>query len=231
MAEAHGNYTQVYCMVPVFFVPMVPDARTLHGQVAPPSGERGLGAGMRRPIQALPDQPDSQCASEAGASSRGSDERSQAEAEEALLTTVMLRNLPLNYTRTMLLDMLDKEGFSGRYDFAYLPTDFQKWAGFGYAFVNFATHEEAKRAQDHFQGFDRWKVPTQKKCEVTWSSPYQGLKAHIERYRNSPVMHARVPDECKPVVFSEGRRYAFPAPTKKIKAPHLRRRVAVAATR
>ena len=28
-----------------------------------------------------------------------------------------------------------------------------------------------------------------KVCRVTWSGPHQGLAAHVERYRNSPVMH------------------------------------------
>ena len=26
-------------------------------------------------------------------------------------------------------------------------------------------------------------------CQVTWSGPHQGLDGHVERYRNSPVMH------------------------------------------
>lgn len=38
-------------------------------------------------------------------------------------TTVMLRNVPNDYTRQMLLDMLDDEGFKALYDFVYLPID------------------------------------------------------------------------------------------------------------
>merc|ERR1719163_748335 len=34
--------------------------------------------------------------------------------------TVMLRNLPNNYTRAMLLKLIDSEGFGGKYDFVYL---------------------------------------------------------------------------------------------------------------
>ena len=26
-------------------------------------------------------------------------------------------------------------------------------------------------------------------CQVGWSGPHQGFLAHVERYRNSPVMH------------------------------------------
>ena len=35
---------------------------------------------------------------------------------------VMLRNLPNNYTRAMLLNLLEKEGFVGRFDFLRLGT-------------------------------------------------------------------------------------------------------------
>ena len=34
----------------------------------------------------------------------------------------MLRNLPNNYTRAMLLNLLEKEGFVGRFDFLRLGT-------------------------------------------------------------------------------------------------------------
>lgn len=149
------------------------------------------------------------------------------EVENDDRTTLMFRNLPNNYTRAGLLDMLDAEGFNRHYSFVYLPTDFKNFAGFGYAFVNFATHEAAVRAKRHFQGYCNWSVPSQKVCEVVWSGPVQGLSAHTERYRNSPVMHDSVPDEYKPVVFVNGQRVPFPPPTKKIRPPRVRHGIAV----
>jgi hypothetical protein len=138
-------------------------------------------------------------------------------------TTVMLRNMPNNYTRDMLLDLVDSMGFEGCYDFAYLPVDFKSQAGLGYAFINFVTSVEAQRCFDQFEGFSEWKVPSEKVCTVTWGSPYQGLEAHVERYQNSPVMHHSIPDEWKPVLFDEqGVRVPFPAPTKAIKTPKVR---------
>lgn len=138
-------------------------------------------------------------------------------------TTLMFRNLPNNYNRSTLLNMLDSEGLKGTYNLVYLPTDFRNFAGFGYAFVNFASHAEAKQAKLTFQGFSRWRVPSRKTCDVVWSGPVQGLQAHTERYRNSPVMHDSVPDEYKPAVFVEGVRVPFPAPTKRIRPPRVRR--------
>jgi hypothetical protein len=137
-------------------------------------------------------------------------------------TTLMVRNLPNSYNRAALLTMLDSEGFRGQYSFVYLPTDFNNFAGFGYAFVGFETHAYAERAKRHFQGFTKWKVPSQKTCDVAWSGEVQGNKAYIEKYRNSPVMHDSVPDEYKPALFANGLRVPFPAPTKRIRPPRVR---------
>merc|ERR1712232_142249 len=56
-------------------------------------------------------------------------------------TTVILRNIPVEYTRQMFLKMLDSEGFAGKYDFIYMPRDFQRSFSLGYVFVNFVTPE------------------------------------------------------------------------------------------
>jgi hypothetical protein len=134
----------------------------------------------------------------------------------------MLRNLPNNYSRRMLLALMDEEGFAGKYDFVYLPIDFKSQASLGYAFINLVSEEESRRFAKHFNGFSRWALPSQKVCRVSWSMPHQGLEAHVERYRNSPVMHEGVSDEFKPVLFENGSRLPFPPPTKKIRAPRMR---------
>merc|ERR1719482_478179 len=83
-------------------------------------------------------------------------------------TTVMLRNMPNNYTRDMLLELVDSMGFASCYDFAYLPVDFKSQAGLGYAFINFVSCEDAQRCFKVFEGFSAWKVPSEKVCTVTW---------------------------------------------------------------
>lgn len=143
-------------------------------------------------------------------------------SDPGLRTTVMLRNLPNNYTRMTLLKLLNAEGFIGQYDFVYLPMDFKTHASLGYAFVNLVSPEQAASFWSTFEGFSKWVASSQKVCSVSWSCPYQGLNAHIERYRNSPVMHEDVPDDYKPMMFQNGARSAFPAPTKKLKAPRMR---------
>jgi len=140
------------------------------------------------------------------------------------MTTVMMRNLPNNYSRAMLLELMDDEGFNGAYDFIYLPIDFSSTASFGYAFINFVSPPEAERFREHFQNFSKWSVTSEKVCDVTWSNVHQGLAAHIDRYRSSPVMHDDMPDECKPAAFANGKRAPFPPPLKKIRAPRIRHR-------
>lgn len=135
------------------------------------------------------------------------------------LTTVMFRNLPNDYSQKMLLELLDAEGFAGLYDFVYLPFDFKRHAGLGYAFLNMISPEAAMKIKTELQGFKKWCLPSKKILEVCYSKPLQGLAANIERYRNSPVMHPDVPEEFKPALFENKRRIPFPAPTGALRPP------------
>lgn len=143
--------------------------------------------------------------------------------EDGIRTTVMMRNIPNNYTREMLLELLNKHGFAQSIDLLYLPIDFQTEVGLGYAFINLVSEKEVDAFRERFHGFSDWAVASQKVCEITWSDPLQGIQAHIDRYRNSPVMHESVPDSNRPMLFKDGLRVDFPPPTKRIRAPRLRR--------
>lgn len=137
-------------------------------------------------------------------------------------TTVMLRNIPNNYTRTCLLDLLDKRGLSRLYDFVYLPVDFRTGAALGYAFVNVVDPVYVPRLWSALDKLSHWGLPSRKRCSVTWSHPYQGFEENVERYRNSPIMHCSIPDSHKPIIFEGGSRVPYPPPTKPIKAPRIR---------
>lgn len=120
----------------------------------------------------------------------------------------MLRGLPNWFTRSKLHQLLVDEGLSGSYDFVYLPIDFASHRCLGHAFVNFHSAVDAARAWQIFDGFADWGRPSTSVCELAWSDPRQGLQAHIEHYRNSPVMHKTIDDEWKPVIFKNGEREA-----------------------
>jgi hypothetical protein len=133
-------------------------------------------------------------------------------------TTVMMRNLPNDYTRNMVLELLNNAGYKEKFDFIYLPIDFQRKAGLGYAFINFVDSEAATEFQKEYTGFRGWSVTSDKICEVTWSD-VQGLQTHIDRYRNNPVMHESVLEEYKPQLYEGSEIKPFPPPTKSIRAP------------
>jgi len=136
-------------------------------------------------------------------------------------TSVMLRNIPLDLTRDMFLKMVDAEGFAGKYDLVYLPIDHMTSANKGYAFINLISHSDAVHMKEKFEGFCRWANRSKKRAAAQWSST-QGLTAYVDRYRNSAVMHESVPDEAKPMLFDQGLRVAFPAPTRKLFAPQCK---------
>lgn len=150
--------------------------------------------------------------------------RSSEDHTDEKPTTVMLRNLPNDYTRDMILQLLDQEGFRGKYDFVYIPIDFHRRSGLGYAFINLVAHDDVSRVWQRFEGFKDWAVESHKVCEVAWGEPLQGLVANVNRFRNCPVMHEDVPDEFKPAIFKSGFRIPFPAPTKKLRKPRLKHR-------
>merc|ERR1712096_589670 len=127
-------------------------------------------------------------------------------------TTLKLSRLPRSLRRDALTDILDQHGFKACYDFVYMPVDFRRSKSCGYAFVNFTTHAHALRALLALSGFDAWGFDSDRRLEAVWSES-QGYEPHVERYRNSPVMHHDVPDWCKPVVFQGGARVPFRAPT------------------
>jgi len=137
-------------------------------------------------------------------------------------TTVMLRNLPNNYTRAMLLKLFESEGFLPSLNFVYLPIDFRTQSALGYAFVDLEDPAAVRKFKEVFEGYTNWSLPSRKASFVSWCGPNQGVKAHIERYRNSPIMHASVPEEHKPVLLERGVRVPFPKATKSIRLPRVR---------
>lgn len=143
---------------------------------------------------------------------------SSVEEDKSTWTCRMVRNIPNDYTRNDLVELLDSKEL--QYDFLYLPIDWRKKANLGYAFANLVSHEEAERMANVLNGLSDWKVPSEKVCEVVWGKPeQQSLHRNVERFRNSPVMHPDVPEECKPLLFTLGQRSVFPAPTMRLQRP------------
>lgn len=143
-------------------------------------------------------------------------------ADNDSATSVMMRNIPNNYTLEQLLNLMNQHGFYSLYNFVYLPIDLKRRCNVGYAFINFVDHEGAVAFHRRFTNFCAWEKKSSKKvCVIQWGR-IQGWDAHVQRYRNSAIMHPSVPLECKPAVFNGGRAIPFPSPTKAIPAPQER---------
>mmetsp|Transcript_40941 Transcript_40941/g.124038 ORF Transcript_40941/g.124038 Transcript_40941/m.124038 type:complete len:106 (+) Transcript_40941:336-653(+) len=84
------------------------------------------------------------------------------------------------------------------------------------------SREAAEHLMLALNGFDRWQLGGGSVCTASWNEPHQGMDALVERYRNSPVMHPSVAPAHRPAVFAEGKRVAFPAPTRAVRAPRVR---------
>lgn len=145
-----------------------------------------------------------------------------ADSEEQGRNAMMMRNIPKEYTRANLIELLDKEGFNGLYQLVYVPANMDTELNYGYAFVCFTTEEDAMKYKEHFTGFKDWLVSDDKVCEVCFNEQLPTTEGHIQRYKDSPMMHESVDDRFRPALFENGQRVAFPAPTKEIKAPRRR---------
>jgi len=104
------------------------------------------------------------------------------------VTTLMVRNIPNAYTRDMFVEELGVLGFTGEYDFLYLPIDRSTQWNVGYAFVNFGTPEAAARCRAALAGYVFCCYP-HGSGKVTQVSPanLQGLEDNLEFYSKTAV--------------------------------------------
>merc|ERR1719502_428113 len=136
-------------------------------------------------------------------------------------TTLMVRNLPADLSQPDFVQQFIDAGYRGMFDFVYMPMNLRGCGNFGYAFINFRSHAVAAQVMMQMQQHGSEDTSSSDKWSSAWST-CQGLAANAERYRNSPLMHELVPQECKPAVYDHnGDRALFPAPTKTISKPRI----------
>jgi len=125
-----------------------------------------------------------------------------------LPTTAMLRNIPSSFSLSQLMQLLATRGFSGQFDFLYLPVDFETRCSLGYAFINFHAWEDVHRFTMLFHGRALPIFPARKPCQVCLAK-VQGLDANVRLFANS-VSVGKLPEDLKPVVLSHGHYLPFP---------------------
>jgi hypothetical protein len=177
------------------------------------------------------DAPDERHRTKVATAATKTNQNKQAKAEAPMKskvaqekpTTIMLGQVPGSFTRAQLETLLDQKGFAGLYDFTYVPMNLRTHKPFHYAFVNLVNGDVAVACKDALDGYAY--APDQVGNMTTaWANSQQGLQANILRYRDSPLMHESVPDQCQPAIFHRGVRVDFPAPMKDLKAPPQKRR-------
>lgn len=109
------------------------------------------------------------------------------------ITTLMIRNIPNRYTRKMLMCELDSLGFTGQYDFIYVPMDKNTHWNVGYAFVNFVEPESAARCMGILTDyrFRRFRRSSSKVTQVS-AAHIQGLEKNMEHYSHTAVQSSRI---------------------------------------
>jgi hypothetical protein len=146
--------------------------------------------------------------SEGGASDEGNCQDLQPR------TTVLMRNIPAEYTSDMVVELLNANGFQAKYDLLYVPLDFKTEVALGYALVNLVNEEDAESFKDFFNGFSKWKY--EKVCEVTWSD-VQGVHKHARAFEK--ISHAgTVRDKFKPLFFKNGKKATSPPVSQEAKS-------------
>ena len=107
-------------------------------------------------------------------------------------TTVMIRNIPIKYTDTILVDALSE--FKGKYDCLYMPYDYEKKGNKGYAFINFVNPLHILYFHEKFCG-KKWPLfESPKICELN-SANFQGIneiQKHSKNYKGlrKPLFYA-----------------------------------------
>jgi hypothetical protein len=114
-----------------------------------------------------------------------------------------------------LIDELDGVGFSGRYDFFYLPMDVHNRTNVGYAFINFLTPEDAQRFYNIFKEY-MFKRHSSKKIAGVSPAHVQGLLSNLEHFLNRAVTQSR-DSQYRPIVFLDGQRWELQEALAKLK--------------
>jgi len=128
-------------------------------------------------------------------------------------TTLKLSGLPKDFTQEDLLELLDREEFSGYYDFVYLPSQAEAGLAPREALINLTSHAYALALASRMHS----KTSLGGRCGspiVTWSLPCQGLAELVQVYRNVPGNRSpEALEEDLPQLFSKGWPVPLPPPT------------------
>jgi hypothetical protein len=98
------------------------------------------------------------------------------------VTTLMVRNLPLTTKQSDLLEELKRGGFSGLFDFLYMPCDFTSSEGRGFAFINFLTPAAAGMLVGAWHRSRRFGIKLHDQALSISPASLQGFEANVRKW-------------------------------------------------
>jgi len=121
---------------------------------------------------------------------------------EPAATTLVVRNIPAQYTTSMLLEEWSCEG---TYDYLYLPRNCAVRRNLNYAFVNFVSEECAAAFREKWHKARLARFRAQKTLNIGLAN-VQGFEENISRLEQKRRFCAVPGCQCVPVVLKDGHR-------------------------
>lgn len=125
----------------------------------------------------------------------------QTLSERSARTTLMIRNVPVLYTREMLLAEWPN---NATYDFLYLPFSCSMQRNLSYAFVNFASEEMALAFAAKWQKKRLAHYTSRKPLNISFAD-VQGRDGNLWELKKKRVKRIKV-NQCQPLIFENGKR-------------------------
>jgi len=124
------------------------------------------------------------------------------EDAQSTVTTLMIRNLPRHLTQLSFISELNKAGFEGLFDFAYVPQSFHTNENAGFAFVNFISPCQAGALVGLWHGQRLFGADKTHAALNISPADVQGLTMNIQRWTSSRLRRIRDPN-LRPFVLDE----------------------------
>jgi hypothetical protein len=125
-----------------------------------------------------------------------------ANADEEVRTTLMIRNIPRKYTqRQLLADLNEAHAFMDSVNFFYLPADLGTGRNLGYCFINFIRPADAVRVKQQLHKLRLF--PGVKSGLSIGYADVQSLESNLRNVRRS-LMHRIKNREYRPLVAAPG---------------------------
>lgn len=114
--------------------------------------------------------------------------------------TLMIRNLPCSVTHKRLLKELTATGFTGLFDFCYMPSLFGSGMGKGYAFINWISTDAVCDFVNSWHGSRRFGLQESDAAIDVSAAHVQGRENHLKKWNVRKMRQVRNP-ALRPLVF------------------------------